>query len=356
MRSAQVFVATLGASGLIFVHAVESQKIADWLNCHVEMFKFFGGVSKYVVPDNLRSAVDKHTSTDIIINRSYQELAEYYNTIIMPARVRKPKDKSLAEVSVRIIQDWALNRLRNIKFFSLADLNNKLMEQLEILNRRVTTTYPESRLTRFLNGEKDRLASLPHQPFSVSIWKYEVRVPDDYHIKYENCYYSVPYQYRQQLVDIRATNSSLEIFNGVKRIASHRLIEIGCSTDVNHMPVSHQIIHENSYEELLEWFKCYGEFTVQWCNHQLEHKSGFAQGKKSVENLRKIARTINDQQRIESACAFAIRLKNFSFTYLREVINKNLDKRLVPEKTFFVTHHENIRGKESYANLEKKSC
>jgi len=87
---------------------VESQKLKDWLSCHVEMFKYFGGVSNFVVPDNLRSAVDKHTSQEVMINRSYQELAEHYQTIVVPARVRKPKDKSLAEISVRIVQSWAL--------------------------------------------------------------------------------------------------------------------------------------------------------------------------------------------------------------------------------------------------------
>ena len=356
VKAAQIFVACLGASGLVFAHAVESQKMGDWLNCHIEMFKFFGGVSSFVVPDNLRSAVSRHTKQEVLINRSYQELAEHYQTIILPARVRKPKDKSLAEISVRIVQSWALNRLRNIKFFSIAELNEKLKTQIDALNTRITRTYPESRLTRFLNHEQIFLKPLPNIHYSVAFWNYGFRVPEDYHIKFKDSFYSVPYQYRQHLVDLRVTNTTIEIFNGAKRIASHLLIEKGHQTDINHMPKSHRIVHDSSFDELIEWSNSVGKATEQWCRHNLENKSSFANGKKAVENLRKFARQLQDPKRIESAAAFAIGLNTYSFTYLREAIRKNFDQKPVPEKTFFVTQHENIRGRESFINVGNKEC
>lgn len=356
VKTAQIFVACLGCSGLIFAHAVESQKLADWLTCHVEMFSFFGGVSSFIVPDNLRSAVDRHTTQEVFINRSYQELSDHYQTIIVPARARKPKDKSLAEISVRIVQSWALNKLRNIKFFSITELNENLKKQIEVLNTRITRTYPESRLTRFLKNEKEYLKPLPYHHYSVAIWKYGLRVPEDYYVKHEDSFYSVPYQYRLHLVDLRITSTTLEVFNGAKRIASHALIGNGHRTDVSHMPKAHLIAHENSSEELIDWASSIGISAVQWCRHHLQTKSTFANGKKAVENLRKLARVMQNSERLESAIAFSIRLNSFSISYLREVINRNLDLKPVPEKTFFVTQHENIRGKESFLNVGNKVC
>lgn len=354
IKTAQIFVASLGGSGLIFAHAVESQKIADWLTCHVEMFSFFGGVSNFIVPDNLRSAVDRHNASEVLINRSYQELADHYRTIIVPARARKPKDKSLAEVSVRIVQSWALNSLRNIKFFSVTELNDKLKKQIEIVNSRITKTYPESRLTKFFEIEKEFLKPLPYYPYAVATWKYGLRVPEDYYIKHEDSFYSVPYQYRLRKVDLRITSTTLEVFNGAKRIASHTLIKNGHRTELSHMPEAHRITHENSSEQLIEWANSIGSSTEQWCRHHLQSKSTFANGKKAVENLRKLARVMQNSQRLESAIAFAIKLNSFSISYLREVINRNLDLKPVPEKTFFVTEHENIRGKESFRSIGNK--
>ncbi len=346
---AQIFVACLGASSLIFAYAVESQKSADWLRCHVEMFKFFDGVPKFVVPDNLRSAITKNTSKDLVINRAYQELAEHYDTIIFPARVRKPKDKSLAEISVRIVQDWALKRLRNIKFFSVAELNEQLKMQIAFLNNRVTRTFPISRLERFFNDEKEQLKSLPNHEFSIASWKYGVSVPDDYHVKYSNTFYSVPYLYRHCKVDLRISLEHIQIFNGAKQIAIHLLKDSGNSTNLEHLPPSHKYTHENSQEELRAWSISIGSATLGWCEHNLQLNTNFAYGIKAVTNLRKLMLQKNyTAERIQSACAFATRINKFTYSYIRDVLKLNLDQRKVPETTFLVKDHENIRGKKSF--------
>lgn len=346
---AQIFVACLGASGLIFAYAVESQKSADWLRCHVEMFKFFDGVPKFVVPDNLRSAITKNTSKDLVINRAYQELAEHYDTIIFPARVRKPKDKSLAEISVRIVQDWALKRLRNIKFFSVDELNEQLKMQIEFLNNRVTRTFPISRLERFLNHEKEQLKSHPNQAFSIASWRYGVSVPDDYHVKYSNTFYSVPYLYRHCKVDLRISLEHIQIFNGAKQIAIHLLKDSGNSTNLEHLPASHKYTHESSQEELRTWAISIGGAILEWCEHNLELNTNFAYGIKAVTNLRKLMLQKNyTAERIQSACAFAIRINKFTYSYIQDVLKLNLDQRKAPETTFLVKDHENIRGKKSF--------
>jgi len=123
IRTAQIFVAVLGASNYTFCEATWSQKLPDWINSHVRAFDFIGGVPAIVVPDNLKSAVTKACRYDPTLNPSYQQLAAHYRTALVPARPLKPKDKAKAEVGVQIIERWILARLRHHTFFSLGELN-----------------------------------------------------------------------------------------------------------------------------------------------------------------------------------------------------------------------------------------
>jgi len=121
ITAAQIFVAVLGASSYTFAEATLSQNLSDWLGSHRRAFEFYGGVPEIVIPDNLKSAVSKPCRYEPDLNPSYQELAEHYGTAVIPARVRKPKDKAKAEVGVQIVERWILARLRNQRFFSLAE-------------------------------------------------------------------------------------------------------------------------------------------------------------------------------------------------------------------------------------------
>lgn len=148
VRKVQIFVGTLGASGYLFATAVETQTIEDWLKAHVRMLEHIDGVPRFIVPDNLKSAVTKHTRSAIVLNPAYQELAEHYGFVILPARPRQPKDKALAEVGVQIVQRWVLARLRHQVFFSLDELNHALDYWMRQLNHKTTRTYPQSRMSR----------------------------------------------------------------------------------------------------------------------------------------------------------------------------------------------------------------
>ncbi|MBS5840785.1 MULTISPECIES: IS21 family transposase [Pseudomonas] len=105
---AQIFVGVLGYSGYTFACAAWSQRVSDWLQCHVKAFNFFGGVSRLLVPDNLKAAVIKHGRDEVQLNLTYQQLAHHYQTTILPARPRKPKDKAKAETGVKLIQQLAV--------------------------------------------------------------------------------------------------------------------------------------------------------------------------------------------------------------------------------------------------------
>lgn len=357
--SMQVFVAVLGGSGYAFVHAVPSQKIADWLDCHVRAFAHFGGVPGQLVPDNLKAAVTKHTRQELILNRSYAELADHYQCVINPARSRKPKDKSLAEVTVQIVQRWVLAALRNRTFFSQEELNVAIAERVDRLNRKTSKKYPQSRLERFEQIDKPALDTLPAEPYEHSRWRYNVRVPMDYHVEFEGSFYSVPYQYIQHLVDVRSTRTTLEVLLAGQRIASHSLrTSAGISTQDAHMPDAHLQQRMDEPDQLCEWSQSFGPHVQEWVRRNLGQRRDFANGVKSVRRLRRWAREHQDAERLESACEFALRFNQLGFAQLKSIIDRNADRTPKPDTTAWVGSHSNIRGPDYYKTTqgETPSC
>lgn len=170
-RQVQIFVACLGASGSLFAVAVASQTLADWLKAHYLLLNHIGGVSRFIVPDNLKAGILKHNRKELILNPIYAEFAEHYDFIVLPARPAKPKDKSLAEIGVKIIQRWVLARLRNQVFFSLEELNASISYWMEKLNEKTTHTYPKSRLYRFLELDAPALKALRADPYRKTRYK-----------------------------------------------------------------------------------------------------------------------------------------------------------------------------------------
>src|SRR5262249_6616717 len=134
IRQAQVFVAVLGASSYTYAEATWTQALPDWLGSHVRALEYFGGIPQAIVPDNLKSGVTQAHRYEPEINPAYQDFAEHYGLAILPARVRKPRDKAKVEVGVQVVERWILARLRNRTFFSLAELNAAITEFLQQLN------------------------------------------------------------------------------------------------------------------------------------------------------------------------------------------------------------------------------
>lgn len=354
---AQVFVAVLGASGYTFAFAVPSQKIPDWIYCHVQAFQFFGGLPQQIVPDNLKSAIIKHTTKELVVNRAYADMAEYYDVLINPARSRKPKDKSLAEVGVQIVQRWALAPLRHQKFFSVHELNIELAKRIEILNHKTSKKYRQSRYERFIELEQPALRAHPLETYEVAEWKYNVRVPDDYHVQHNKHFYSVPYQHRQQFVDIRVTHNTLEVILGRKRIASHVVNnEPGQTTLPAHMPLEHLRYSEADPDTLLLWAIDIGEKTHEWVRQNLQQRRDYANGLKSVSRLRRWAREEQNHDRLESACGFALSINALTFQRLQDIIRNNSDLRQPIETTSWIKAHDNVRGSNYYAMPEVRVC
>ena len=216
---AYLFVAVLPYSGYAYTEAFLDMKQEAWIIGHVNAYRYFGGVTRILTPDNLKTGVLKNSRAETVLNKSYQEIAEHYGTAILPARPRSPKDKAFMEGSVSVVSTWILAALRNCQFLSLMELNQAICEKLEAFNHKPFQKREGSRASCF-EEEKLFLLPLPDTPFELAVWKVAT-VQYSYHISVERMNYSVPYEYIKQQVDVRFTQTTVEIFFAGTRIASH---------------------------------------------------------------------------------------------------------------------------------------
>jgi transposase len=161
MLTAELFVAVLGASSLTYAEATWTQSLPDWIGAHTRAFTCFGGVTALLVSDNLKSGITKACFYEPNVNRTYQEMADHYDTVILPARPKKPKDKAKVEAAVQVATRWVIAKLRNRTFFSLAELNAAIRDCVEQINSRVTRHLGASRRSLFEQIEKTALKPLP---------------------------------------------------------------------------------------------------------------------------------------------------------------------------------------------------
>lgn len=237
IHNAQVFVGCLGASQLIFVEATATQQLHDWISSHIHMFEYFGGVTEQIIPDNLKSGVTKAHCYDPDINPNYQHLCEHYGTAVVPARAATPKDKAKVENAVGIVERQLMAPLRHRTFTSLAEINTALKEGLKKLNTQFFQKMKTSRFELFESIDKPVLKPLPAVRYQYAQWK-KATVSMDYHISFEEHFYSVPYQYLRKKIEIRATSKTVECFLKQQRIASHvrSYVRYRYTTLTEHMP------------------------------------------------------------------------------------------------------------------------
>jgi transposase len=211
IRRAQVFVAVLGASNFTYAEARWSQSLPDWIGCHVGAFASFGGAARQIVCDNLKAGVTAASRYEPGISRTYQDMASHYGTAILPARVRRPRDKAKVEVAVQVVQRWVLARLRHRRFFSLAELNGAIRELIIDLNNRPMRHLGTSRRALFESIERDALLPMPADPYAYAEWR-RCRAGLDYHVEVYGHFYSVPYRLMREVIEARITDQTIELY------------------------------------------------------------------------------------------------------------------------------------------------
>lgn len=300
---AYLFVAVLPCSRYTYAEACEDMKTENWLNCHVHAFAHFGGVTRLLIPDNCKTATTANTRYETVLNRSYQELAEYYGTAIVPARVRKPQDKSAAEASVRFVETWIIAALRDRKFFSIREMNEAIVEKLEELNSRPFQRMAGTRRSAYLEEEKQYMLPLPAVPFEAAVWSV-AKVPNDYPVSDGRNKYSVPYNLIGEKVDIRVTKTAVEVFYHGSRVASHRrlqTIQREPLVKLEHMPLAHQKYLTYNAGDFSRWAMSVGPMTEKVVQHFLTSGTAPEQGYKACASLTKLGERYGGE-RLENAC------------------------------------------------------
>lgn len=346
---AQIFVAVLGASNYTYAEATATQSVSDWIDSHIRAFEYFGGTTQIVVPDNLRSGVTKPCRYEPGVNRTYQEMARHYGIAIIPARVRKPKDKAKVEVAVQIVERWILAALRNRTFFSLQQINEAIFDLLFALNRRPFKKMHGSRFSCFEAIEKGALHPLPPTRYVVADWK-KARVTIDYHVELEGHYYSVPYRLVQEEVEMRFTSLTVEIFYQGNRVASHRRSRrCAAHTTVNaHMPKSHRQYLQWTPSRMLHWARTMGESTAAVVETILNSRKHPEQGYRSCLGILRLGKQYS-KERLEAACERALAIGACRYRSIRSILERGLDRQPLAENGAHPTiKHANLRGGAYY--------
>jgi len=344
MKPAFLFVAVLPASAYPFAYAYPHQKMSSWIDAHIRMYEFFGGVPKFTISDNTKTAVSKPDRFDPVLNRTYQEMAQHYHTTLMPTRARKPKDKGADENMVLQVSRRILAALRNRQFFSLQEVNQAVQEELNKLICRPFQRREGNRKLAFEQIDQPCLQPLPVTKYEYAEWK-ETRVGFNYHVEYEGFFYSVSYALINQICSIRATMNTIEIFVDHDRVAAYPRnynTTARYQTLPDHMPENHKAVYDWNPDRFLSWASKIGSSTKDLISRVLESREYPVQTYRTCMGIMRLAEQYGTEV-MESASQEALEKQVFSFKYISLIAKQRVFTHSSSpcEK---IIRHENIRG------------
>ena len=306
-----LFVGVLSYSGYGYCEATADMKEEAWIKCHVHMFEYFNGITRFLIPDNLRAGVTSHPKEgDVILNRYYEEMADHYGIAILPARVYHPKDKSRAENLVKQFTRQIIGRLRNHVFFSIDEYNAAIKEKLEEFNNAPFQKKPGSRNSGY-KEELPYLSPLPAYPYEFAVWK-KGKVQTNSHIAYGKRYYSVPHEYIGCEVDLRIGDQTISVYHKGIKLCCHPLLkgrEGAYSTQPEHMPEGSNAREQWSKERFIKWANRIGVATVQVITDLFTQYSYEQQAYNGAKSILLLADRYTPE-RVEAACGIALKHLN----------------------------------------------
>jgi transposase len=332
IMTAYLFVAVLPCSWYAYVEPCYDMKSQTWIACHVNMYNYYGGATRLIIPDNLKVGIDRNTRYETVINRSYYEMAEYYDTAVVPARVDRAQDKSAVEGTVKHVSTWITAALRNRKFFSMHELQASVSEKLEEFNTKDFQKREGNRRTAFLDEEKSFLKPLPASPYEPAAWS-KTTVHRDYLITDGKNKFSVPFDLIGECVDTRLTRNTVEAFFHGTRVASHPRPEKQLRDPIvnpDHMPEHHRKYLSYNEDEFLSWAGGIGTSTHSVVKSFLQSGKVSEQGYKACASLTKLVDRYG-HDRVENACGKAlIYAKQPSIRNISTIL-KNKQETVKPE-------------------------
>ena len=347
-----MFVATLPYSQYSYAEVLPDMKLENWIQAHVNMYEFFGGVTSLLVCDNLKTGIISHPQMgDWIENESYREMADYYDTAILAAPVRTPKAKPSVEGAVGKLTSKIIVKMRNEPIHSIYEANCSVRKYLAKYNADKFQKRDGSRLEEYLTLEKENLKPLPKIPYEYGIWKYAT-VQLNYHISVEKMYYSVPFRFIKERVRVRVTKYTITIYLNNERICSHRRLYGRAgqySTNYEHMPQNHKQASQWNGERFRSWARKYGESTFTVIDRLLNSYKAEQQGYNACMSILKMADKYTPE-RLDKTCAKALSLINTPrYKDIKLIIEHYQDD----SDTVTVSRSEKhalIRGSEYYRN------
>ena len=352
---AEIFVAVLGASDRLYVEASSSQQLPCWIESNANAFEFNEGVTEMVVPDNLRSAITIPDRYEASVNRTYQDFSKHYNTFIIPARSRKPKDKSKVELGVQLAQREIIAFLRNHTFFSLQAINEAIRPRLAQINNRPFQKRSGSRESCYLEIDKPMLKPLPATRYSYREWVVKLVVGQDHHVLIHGHSYSVPFQCARVDVEAVLDINIVEIFRKGQVIARHcrSFVKGGRTTIREHMPPKYQHYFD-SYDpqKLLTKAMNVGPQMGKWVELIFNLKGRPPKVLcHTVLGAMALAKEFGND-RLELICERALILNIHSYKALRSMLVNDADLLPFPVlgtvQSHLPQHHENVRGAEHF--------
>ena len=350
-KEVEVFIAVMACSQLCYVEAVESQRKEHWIQANQNALEFFGGVPAAIVPDNLKSAVNRASKYEPWMNETYLDFARHHDTCILPARPARPTDKALVEGSVKFVYQRIYAELRDEIFHDTVEMNERIWELLEKHNNKPFQQKDGSRQQLFDEIEKSSLKPLPAEPFifkerlTCTVWQnYHVRLAKDEH------WYSVPHRYAKKQVILAYTATLVEIYFNHERIAMHQRVfgRHQHTTVPEHMPSHHRHVAEMNPERILRWAESIGPETRKMTEQIMSASRHPEQGFNSCLGIIHLNKKYGNG-RVEKSCARALAFGARGYRVVSDILEKGLDMTVEePISQVALPVHENIRGPEFY--------
>jgi len=351
VKQAEVILCVLGSSQMTYVEATYTQRKEDFIKSIENSLWFFKGVPRALVTDNLKAAVKKSSKYEPVLNETFSDFADYYQTTVLPTRAYKPRDKAIVENAVKIIYTRVFAKLRTQTFHTLESLNKAILEHLEKHNNMSFRGRSYSRKDIYEQTELESLNPLPLERYEIKhIQMGTVHKNSHVYLKRDKHYYSVPYRYISQKARIISSSTVVQIYIKQEYVASHVRNEqaYGYSTKSDHMPSQHQFVSEWSSKKFIEWATSIGPFCKEYIEKVLDKKQHPEQSYKSCAGILHMTKKVG-KDRLEKACKRALEYDAYNYSTLRRILEKGWEEQNEsPQQNNEIPQHQNIRGNDYY--------
>lgn len=354
IKKIHFFVTTVGVSSLVYAEAFEDEKLPSFIAGTVHALEYYGAIPKYLVPDNLRAAITKHTKDELVLNSAYQDLESFYEVIVLPPPPRKPTGKATVEKHVQYLETHLLEHLKEKTYFSLEEINRDVKEKIAEINNRKLKAQPFSRLDAFLRYDKPQMRPLAGGSFALCEYKYFSRVPNNYHLLFDDHYYSVLYTYYGQSAILKATMAEIRICDkNNKLICTHRRSYKDFPkyiTKQEHMKPEHQYYKDVNSKDgayYRRWASSYGPYTSKLIDTVLLAPQHEEQAYNSCNGILHMCKG-QPKLLVEEAAKLCVESNACRYSYFKKALHKMTENKNTASSDQNLPEHENIRGKEIY--------